>query len=112
MHSSFPRLIRTFSKPAWPLYFNLGMAVSVSGRIILPFLPLLALKLLKYLHQCREVLLWLWDLVLQGCEIPAPLPKFCIEKQQGAKTNAQLPKNQTPGGCASGINGVWWIFQS
>lgn len=38
MHSSFSRLIRTFSKPAWAFYFNLSMAVSVSGGIILPSL--------------------------------------------------------------------------
>lgn len=46
MHGSFSRLIRTFSKPAWALYFNLGTAVSVSGGIILAFLPALALELL------------------------------------------------------------------
>lgn len=117
MHNSFSRLIRIFSKPAWALYFNLGTAVSVSGGIIFPFLSLLALNLLQYLHQhqggaaivTRGVTLCAVPcfpgcfpefLVLQGCEIGAPLPGFYIQKQQRAVTNLQLPKNLTPGGCA------------
>lgn len=54
MHSSFSRLIRTFSKPAWAFYFNLSTAVSVSGWNYSPFPPLSALEfLLHCLHRCQ-----------------------------------------------------------